>query len=367
MNRNVIFDRLNLPKDLRDGMSRFQHIIIDKGDFKGANGYCFFGINSFTNSRVAVKIYYYGKKRDLIAEPQNLARLSTPNIIKILDAGPISDEWGYFITPFCKHGDLDDLISKRQLGQHEAIDLACGVLSGLAYLHGQGFVHRDIKPANIFVTDEHIPVIGDFGSVKRITDSSVFVSGSGHSILYRPAESIKEDSYSMIGDIYQVGVLLFQLCGGSLPYTEEDHMTIKQKETWQKLRDPFDRSRFVDSIICEKIVRGKLLELDTLPLWLDKKVRAVIKKATNTFPEKRFQSPSHFLNELSSLKKNVDNWKIVDGHPTLVDDTSFRVVCENENCCKIEKKRYGDWRQVSSSGVNHLAIQLERVSKRKLD
>ena len=75
-------------------------------------------------------------------------------------------------------------------------------------------VHRDLKPANI-VMDGHTPRIADFGTVRILNQGSAVTTASRHSGLYRPPETFASNQYSRAGDVYQVGLVAYQLLGGA--------------------------------------------------------------------------------------------------------------------------------------------------------
>ena len=187
---------------------------IEKCSGKGANGYLFFGQNTIMQKKVAFKYYYYGGDRQYHAEPKYLASVSSNNILKIHHAESINDEWALYITDYCKNGDLDDFLGKSNLSVKESLCIVYDILSGLCILHSNKLVHRDLKPQNILIADNSKPVIGDFGSVKVIPDGLDCIPGSGHSLLYRPPEGLIEEKYNFCSDIYQMGIVLYQVLGG---------------------------------------------------------------------------------------------------------------------------------------------------------
>ncbi len=195
-----------------------KNIHFTKEDTKAANGYVFFGTNRITNKPVAVKFYYWGGKIEFHAEPKQLASIESEFVLSIHDAGLIDGNWAYFQTAACTNGDLDDILEQTSIGNIEAIDFTYQVLDGLSHLHAKRFLHRDLKPSNIYVTEYNKAVIGDFGSVKRIPEGRSEIPASSHTLLYRPPETISGNVYGVTGDIYQAGIVLYQLLGGHLPY-----------------------------------------------------------------------------------------------------------------------------------------------------
>ena len=336
----------NAPQTIKDSLlASFSSVRFHKLAPKGANGYVFFGRETITGRDIAVKYYWYGGDSRYHAEPQQLARISNPNIIPILHAGMANREWAFFSTPFCRNGDLDDLISGGNIGNRKAVVLTAGVLNGLACLHGARFLHRDLKPQNILMNDNDEALIGDFGSLKYMPQESNTVPGSGHSLLYRPPESVNSGMYGIKGDIYQIGILLYQLLGGFLPYDETQWLNRSQRGEYERLNDPAERTIFADNILKERIRRGRILDISSLPPWVCRQLRSTVRKATHKDPRRRFQSAAAFRARLHRLQSRVRNWLVVDGNPTLIGPMCYRVVPVDFSLYAVEKKRTGNWRR----------------------
>jgi eukaryotic-like serine/threonine-protein kinase len=234
------FDLSNIdaPEAIKSSLSVISDkYVIQKSLEGGANGFVFVGHNIILEVRVAIKFYYWGGDQKRNFEPKAFLQIESPHVLKVFDAGYVDDEWAYFITPLCSDGNLDNLIQEGPLGTLRAVDLCRNVLMGLSALHAKRFLHRDIKPANIYVHNG-IAVIGDFGSLVELPQSSTQVSASLHAALYVPPESIKSGTYSVQGDIYQCGLVFYQLLGGKLPYDEDYWMDIKQIRKYKALTYP---------------------------------------------------------------------------------------------------------------------------------
>ena len=170
------------------------------------------------------------------AEPRTLLNLKSPYILQVLDADVVYEEWAYFVTPYCAEGNLDKLLEQEFLPNIAAVHLTSNILQALS-VHAERLIHRDLKPGNVYL-HEQTAIIGDFGSVASLPRDETSVAASQHSVLYRPPESIKTNEYTMFGDIYQNGVILYQLLGGRLPYNEVEWLNKKQREEYNKLNYP---------------------------------------------------------------------------------------------------------------------------------
>ncbi len=362
---NLTIDSLNIPDEIKESLKQLSgNISINKYLPKGANGYLFFGHNKILDKKVAVKCYYWGGDKAFHAEPKQLASIRSENVIEIFHAEMIGNEWAYFITPYCPKGDLDTLLSKEQIGLCESVNILLQVLNGLSHLHGLSLVHRDLKPQNIFFTDDRNAVIGDFGSVKKVPKSHGVVPGSGHSILYRPPESITLKEYGYSGDIYQLGIVLYQILGGYLPYEPVAWLNRRTRNKYNKISDPVEKDLYVTEIIKDKIVKGKLLDLSSLPAWVPSLLKRAISKATRVDSSKRFESESAFMAKLHSMKPCVPDWCVLDGYLTLKDKISYRLCETKNNSYIVQKKVKSGWRKDNSFPENSFNNQITSIENR---
>ncbi len=341
----LYIDGINAPDEIKESVNQLSSdFIFYRESSKGANGYLFFGKNKITNIKIALKFYYWGNNKAYHAEPQKLSHINSDNVIKILNAAYLDDDWAYFITPLCENGDIDDFIETTDIGNHKAIDMVSQILIGISFLHSERFIHRDLKPSNIYLCDEERVVIGDFGSIKHIPVGLNSIPASSHSILYRPPESVTTNAYGISGDIYQIGMVLYQLLGGYLPYDEISWLNQKELVHYNSLIDNFDKSAFVDQCLKNKIIKSKILSMSSLPPWVPDNVKRIIKKACHKDPNQRFVTASEFKAKLHQIKPQVLDWSLVNGIPTLVKNgTTFNIIDES-GILKVRKKKASSWR-----------------------
>jgi serine/threonine protein kinase len=229
------------------------------------------------------------------------------NVLPILDARSVSEEWGYFVTPRCFEGDLDDVIA-TQPSVHEALDVALGICNGVSAIHALKMLHRDLKPGNI-VMQAGTPQIADFGSVRMLNDGESHVTASRHSILYRPPESFVTGQYTAKGDIYQIGVVLYQLLGGHLPYDGNEYLTPRQLKQLALIGNPIDRSIFVDGVIRNRAEGGSLLVHSSLPPWVTRVAKRSLLHVTSPDQESRYSSVADVAALLTRLRATMANWR----------------------------------------------------------
>lgn len=355
-------DALNVPAPIREKLRELsQSILIEKESDKGSNGWLFFGTNNLTKQKVALKFYNWAGDHSYHAEPANLALLKSENVTKVMNAAYVDGDYAFFETPFYIKGDLENELLKGRPSNLRAIGLARNVLSGLSYMHAKSLLHRDLKPENIFLSDDEFAIIGDFGSVKYIPDGEQTVPGSGHSLIYRPPESVNSGQYGKPGDLYQVGILLYQLLGGSLPYDETSWLTGSQLIRYNQFEDPIDQQLYATDIVCRRIKSGRIVDIKTMPVWVDDNLKRVISKACNSNPARRFQSSSEFLAQLGRIRTGINDWAIEDGYPTRHNGTHYRIITNaNSGVASVQKRRNGPWRNDRTlSGENLVALVQE--------
>lgn len=359
----IDLDIISLPDSVRDSIKKLaKDINIEKSSDKGANSYVFLGRNNISEQPVAIKYYYWGGDKKYHAEPRQLAEINCKYIIKILHTETIADGYAFFIMPFYSQGDLDDLLQQGILGNIKALDLTSNVLEGISHLHAKDFIHRDLKPQNILLSDSKEAVIGDFGSVKKINPGSIGVPGSRHSLIYMPPESFDGGLYSRAGDIYQIGILLYQLLGGYLPYGEQKWLNHRELIKYNKMTDWADKSIFVGSVLKKKIQKSAILNMKTLPPWVCAPLHRIINIASNSDPSKRFASAGDFISKLHSIKSQVLDWQIVDNALTLLGRRSFRLLHDKKTKLYfVEKKISTGWRRANSFNLKSLKEQVESV------
>lgn len=300
----------DLPEELQVAIAELER---DHDSFEfhpvGANGYLVFARNRISGAEVAIKFYYGAPGERRHDEPRLLASIRAPNVLQIIDARNLSDEWAYFLTPRCRGGDLDALISTKPAAI-QAIDIALGICTGASAIHANGLIHRDLKPANI-VCNEGNPLIADFGSVRQIAEGEADLPASGHSALYRPPESFETGRYGPRGDIYQVGLVTYQLLGGALPYDPMDYFSKSDHKEYAKIGDDFERSKFQDGVIHRRAGTGNLMDFGTLPPWVVGSAKTALRRMTDPAPEKRLGNMADVAATLTRVRADTQNWRWV--------------------------------------------------------
>jgi serine/threonine protein kinase/tetratricopeptide (TPR) repeat protein len=165
------------------------------------------------------------KERFLI-EAQAAAALSHPNICVIHEVGE-SEERPYIAMEYVEGETLRDRIKKGPLKPEEALDIAAQIASGLGEAHHKGIIHRDIKSANIMVTHTGQAKVMDFGLAKLRGGSSLTKSQTTlGTIAYMSPEQARGDELDQRTDIWSLGVVLYEMLAGRLPFRGDHDQTV---------------------------------------------------------------------------------------------------------------------------------------------
>ncbi len=181
-------------------------------------------------------------KERFLVEAQAAASLSHPNICVIHEVGE-SEDRPYIAMEYVEGETLRDRIGKGPLEPGEAVGLVDQIAAGLAEAHGKGIVHRDIKSANIMVTAKGRAKVMDFGLAKLRGGSSLTKSQTTlGTVAYMSPEQARGESLDQRTDIWSLGVVLYELLAGKLPFRGDHDQTViyailhREPEPLTKLR-----------------------------------------------------------------------------------------------------------------------------------
>ena len=163
-------------------------------------------------------------------EAQAMGRVGThPNIVTVFDLGE-EDGQPFIVSEILGGGDLERLIEKatgHKLDIDQVVDMAQSICEGLQFAHNKGIVHRDLKPSNVYLTDEGIVKIGDFGLAlvddrTRLTMEGMMVG----TVSYMAPEQATGGEVTSQSDLYSLGAMLYEMSTGRPPFVGDDHVAI---------------------------------------------------------------------------------------------------------------------------------------------
>ncbi|HNL98334.1 MAG TPA: serine/threonine-protein kinase, partial [Accumulibacter sp.] len=279
-----------------------------------------FGEDSAAMSRRLRKIF---QTEDAIGR-----RLEHPNIVRVYDAVVEADQ-AYLVMEFVEGTALDKFCAiNRLLPLHRVIGIVFKCCLALDHAFRKGIVHRDIKPANILIDGADNPKITDFGLglnlLKDMGKDSTFVMGVG-SPAYMSPEQVKNYPLNQKTDLYSLGVVLFQLLTGRLPYRANNPATLVYK-------------------IINMDSPSVCALNPNLPAGLD----PIIKKALEKDLYNRYRNGADFAKDLSAVR-----YQIMEDDQTQQDEARFlrlrnlEFFSEFEDIELWEVLRISVWREIS--------------------
>lgn len=313
------------------GSSDVRHVLEQSGRFsiqaeipEGANAFSFRAHDNLLKRDVFLKAIYYREEAasKLLREPRVLVQATEcipkpENLVQVFGAEiiDVGGEQYLCLQMECIEGSsLLSALTEDVIGQLDALRIARGILYGLSRLHFCRILHRDLKPANILLSGV-IPKIADFGSAVVLPEGASAVPASRHSALYVPPEGWgAEPYYSMASDIYQVGMVLYEMVNGPLEYELRHYLTPKVLRELRSANGDYealndcDKSQLADKGIAQLSSGGDLLLHGRPPRpYYSSKLRRLVNTAIKPNPDQRFASAAEFISKLNQL--DIPNWR----------------------------------------------------------
>ena len=244
-------------------------------------------------------------------ESQILARMSHPNVAQIFDAGTTETGQPYFVMEFVEGEPITSHCDRLRLTLRERVALFQDVCRGLEHAHQKGVIHRDIKPSNVLVTTttgRFIPKIIDFGIAKAVADerADAGMFATVGEALGTPAYMSPEQAAQTQGDIdtrtdiYSLGVLLYELLTGKLPFDVKQYaglLALCQAIVNQDPPRPSECLLAHESEI-EAIAAARMTDRGALLRTLRGDLDWIVTKALEKERERRYPSTSEFAADL---------------------------------------------------------------------
>jgi len=271
---------------------------------RGAMGEVYLAHHPIVDRDVAIKTILKtaamgdGTEERFRREAAAAGKLSHANLVTIFDFDKDGDTL-YLVMEYVKGDDLEDLIKRRSLSQSESLELLAQICDGLGFAHRSGILHRDIKPTNVRVLRDGQRLqakIMDFG-IARVEDSSLTATGIVvGTVSYLAPEYIQSGKSTAQGDLWAVGVMLYECLSGRKPFEGNNATTILFK------------------IVSEA---PKPLEIEEI-VGISPSIREVLHRALAKDPSQRFGSADELAKALRACKD--PGWiAAAEDHTALID------------------------------------------------
>ena len=277
---------------------------IEKRIGKGGMATVYLGEQTALQRKVVVKVLNKDISDDeeirerFLLEARTPARIRHPNIVEVLDVG-LCDNRPYYIMEYASGGSVADKIKKykeqnTQFPVREAIDLITKILDALHFCHINNLQsHRDIKPANIMYRSNGEPIIVDFG-IAKLSESDItrtkMTMGTANYMSPEQCQGRKDiDGRS---DVYSVGIMLYEILTGELPFKGDSGLSIMVKQVKEK----------IPSLSGTIKTRPEIPDPDFSLLGKD--LEEIVEKACAKSRKKRYQSAKEFAEALASVAGN---------------------------------------------------------------
>lgn len=237
-------------------------------------------------------------------EAQSAASLSHPNIVSVYDVGQEEDVH-YIVMEYIEGQNLNEIIKERApLQVDEAVRVASQIADALDHAHQNQIIHRDIKPHNILIGRNGRVKVTDFGIARAVTSTTITQTGSVvGSVHYFSPEHAKGVVTGEKSDLYSLGIVLYQMLTGRLPFLGESPISVALKH----LQEHFDEPRTVNPMIPQS-------------------VENIILKSMRKNPAERYQSAKEMLHDLETCllpeRKSESKLAFIDDE----DEDSTRII-----------------------------------------
>lgn len=280
------------------------------------------------NRFVAVKILKkeFCNNPDIVekfkGEATAIATLSDNNIVNILDVGT-QDDINYIVMEYVKGKTLKDIIKQvGKMNYETAISVAIQIAKALDCAHRNKIIHRDVKPQNILVTEDGVMKVTDFGIAKSPTTETITntstIMGSAH---YLSPEQAKGSFIDCRTDLYSLGVVLYEMVTGTLPFQADSAVTIALKHLQEEVVPP-------------KNINSKIPE----------SLNQLILKSMQKEPIKRYQSAKEMIADLQKIKDdpNVQIDREDNDHTIIMSAVTQQIPTVEDQASKKNDDEYDD-------------------------
>ena len=295
---------------------------------RGSMSTVYLGRDTSNNCDVAIKILNSentsNRVEDVLrfhSEASTISRIEHPNIVKIFDVGNIllmyMPSVHYIVMEYINGQTLQSMINHEQIPVNTALEITEQICSALEHIHNLGIIHRDLKPSNIMIDSTGTVKLIDFGlaRIRELSELKTIDEIIGTFAYMPPAQSgIVERNIDERSDLYSLGIILYQMLTGVLPYTGDSIISIIHQHIAMVPTPPAQINTLIPDIIEDIIF--KLIEKE---------------------PEKRYQTSRGLLCDLERYRYGKSDFILGLNDKTIQMNYRTRLIGRNDEILYMEK------------------------------
>lgn len=284
----------------QDTYLRDKNIKLDRKIHEGSMSTSFEGLHNVFSKKVFVKFITipWEESESIELEVQALAQFrEKKNIVYDAFYDSAINSQLIIVMEFIEGLSLDKMCGLENISIKQALNITNNILYGLNEFHCQKLVHRDLKLENIVLKINN-PVIVDLGSVKQ--ENSKVTKDDPISYLYRSPEVFCNSIYSVRSDLYQVGLILFQLINGNLPNQVDFYAKMSNKPYTED-----SKRTLAESQIRKLVIKNKLVDIIETNILYCSKLKRIVDKALSL----KYPSIKSLYNDICRVIDKVPDWK----------------------------------------------------------
>jgi serine/threonine-protein kinase len=227
----------------------------------GGFGTVYLADDTWIDKKVAIKVPHRQTANfgELLREPRLLASLNHPNIVTILTAEK-QDDIFFIVMEYVPGETLESIVAREgALDVARALDYTCQICNAVDHAHRNGVLHRDLRPANVLVTDGGLLKVADFGTSRFLE-----IAAHGTTVIGSPPYMAPEQFQGkavFASDLYSLGVTMFQLLTGDLPYESPSPADVDRLLRGEFLTSPRLRNPKIPKAISDIVMKAMAPEI----------------------------------------------------------------------------------------------------------
>jgi serine/threonine-protein kinase len=228
----------------------------------GGFGSVYLAHDTWIDKKVAIKVPHRQANLDfgeLLQEPRLLAALNHPNIVSVLTAEK-QDGIFFIVMEYVPGETLESVIIREgTLDLTLALDFTCQICNAVDHAHSQGVIHRDLRPGNVLVTEQGLVKVADFGTSRFLE-----IAAHGTTVIGSPPYMAPEQFHGkavFASDLYSLGVTMYQMLTGTLPYETPSPGDIGKLMTGELVSAPRLRNPKIPKAVNDVILRAMAPEI----------------------------------------------------------------------------------------------------------